>query len=78
MDMALAAGCSPRCARAGLTVDIHLYHDSYGYYFYPWLSANAVAPNFPIGIYQIASPQIPPTVRAGVSGQRRNAQWLLQ
>ncbi len=22
-------------ARAGLTVDIHLYHDTYGYYFYP-------------------------------------------
>ena len=22
-------------ARAGLTVDIHLYHDNYGYYFYP-------------------------------------------
>src|SRR5208282_509636 len=46
-------------ARAGLTVDVHLYHDTYGYYFYPFLSANATLPNFPTGIYQIASPQLP-------------------
>jgi len=46
-------------ARAGLTVDVHLYHDNFGYYFYPFLSANASLPNFPTGIYQIASPQIP-------------------
>jgi hypothetical protein len=46
-------------ARAGLTVDVHLYHDIYGYYFYPYLSANATTPNFPSGIYEIASPQIP-------------------
>jgi len=46
-------------ARAGLTVDIHLYHDSYGYYFYPWLNANTNTPNFPTGNYMIASPQIP-------------------
>ena len=46
-------------ARAGLTVDVHLYHDNFGYYFYPYLSANASLPNFPTGIYQIASPQIP-------------------
>jgi hypothetical protein len=45
--------------RAGLTVDVHLYHDDFGYYFYPWLSANATLPNFPNGVYQIASPQIP-------------------
>jgi hypothetical protein len=46
-------------ARAGLTVDIHLYHDTFGYYFYPWLSANTNTPNFPNGYYEIASPQIP-------------------
>lgn len=45
--------------RAGLTVDIHLYHDQSGYYFFPFLSANANLPAFPDGIYQIASPQIP-------------------
>ncbi len=44
---------------AGLTVDIHLYHNTYGYYFYPWLSANASPPDFPDGNYMIASPQIP-------------------
>jgi hypothetical protein len=46
-------------ARAGLTVDIHLYHDTYGYYFYPWLNANTNTPDFPTGNYMIASPQIP-------------------
>lgn len=46
-------------ARAGLTVDVHLYHDNFGYYFYPFLSANTNLPDFPTGIYQIASPQIP-------------------
>jgi concanavalin A-like lectin/glucanase superfamily protein len=46
-------------ARAGLTVDIHLYHDTYGYYFYPWLNANTNLPDFPTGYYMIASPQIP-------------------
>jgi hypothetical protein len=45
--------------RAGLTVDIHLYHTTYGYYFYPWLNANTNTPNFPNGYYEIASPQIP-------------------
>jgi Concanavalin A-like lectin/glucanases superfamily len=46
-------------AWAGLTVDIHLYHDTYGYYFYPWLNANTNMPDFPTGNYTIASPQIP-------------------
>ena len=46
-------------ARAGLAVDIHLYHDNFGYYFYPYLSADTNLPNFPDGIYQIASPQNP-------------------
>jgi hypothetical protein len=46
-------------ARAGLTVDIHLYHDTYGYYFYPWLNVTTNTPNFPDGYYMIASPQIP-------------------
>ena len=51
---------APR-ARAGLTVDVHLYHDNFGYYFYPFLSANATLPDFSNGVYQIASPQIPTT-----------------
>jgi hypothetical protein len=46
-------------ARAGLTVDIHLYHDNNGYYFYPFLSTNTIPPNFPVGDYLIASPEIP-------------------
>lgn len=46
-------------AQAGLTVDIHLYHDIYGYYFYPYLSANNTPPDYPIGDYLVASPQIP-------------------
>ncbi len=46
-------------ARAGLTVDVHLYHDTYGYYFYPFLSADTNDPTFPDGTYMIASPQIP-------------------
>jgi hypothetical protein len=46
-------------ARAGLTVDIHLYHDNYGYYFYPWLNTTTNLPGFPNGYYQIASPQTP-------------------
>ncbi|HEY3931940.1 MAG TPA: LamG domain-containing protein [Verrucomicrobiae bacterium] len=46
-------------ARAGLTVDIHLYHDTFGYYFYPYLSANTNTPNFPNGYYEITSPQYP-------------------
>ncbi len=46
-------------ARAGLTVDVHLYHDNFGYYFYPYLNSNTNLPDFPNGIYQIASPQIP-------------------
>src|ERR1017187_5370864 len=45
--------------RAGLTVDVHLYHDSIGYYFFPYLSTNTMLPNYPVGNYMIASPQIP-------------------
>ncbi len=45
--------------RAGLQVDIHLYHDTYGYYFYPWLSTTTNTPGFPNGNYMIASWQIP-------------------
>ena len=55
--LALSSGLP--AARAGLTVDIHLYHDTYGYYFYPWLNANTNTPGFPDGNYLIASPQIP-------------------
>src|SRR5580704_1604347 len=46
-------------SHAGLSVDVHIYHDNDGYYFYPFLSANGESPNFPNGVYQIASPQIP-------------------
>ena len=46
-------------ARAGLTVDVHLYHDEIGYYFYSYLSANTNLPGFPNGNYEVASPQIP-------------------
>lgn len=46
-------------ARAGLTVDIHLYHFNQGYYFLSWLSTNATPPNFPTGTYLIASPTYP-------------------
>ena len=55
----LALSFGSPAARAGLTVDIHLYHDNYGYYFYPWLNANTNAPGFPDGNYLIASPQSP-------------------
>ncbi len=46
-------------ARAGLAVDVHLYHDNFGYYFYPYLSTNTTPPDYPLGDYVIASPQIP-------------------
>ncbi|MGH7993784.1 MAG: LamG domain-containing protein, partial [Limisphaerales bacterium] len=46
-------------ARAGLTVDIHLYHFNQGYYFLSWLSTNATLPDFPTGNYLIASPTYP-------------------
>ena len=55
----LALSFGSPAARAGLTVEIHLYHDTYGYYFYPWLNANTNTPDFPTGNYMIASPQIP-------------------
>ncbi|MGP8199191.1 MAG: hypothetical protein ACLQU4_06790 [Limisphaerales bacterium] len=45
--------------RAGLTVDIHSYHDVYGYVAYPYLYASTNTPNFPTGNYLIASPQYP-------------------
>src|SRR5580698_8919684 len=46
-------------ARAGLTVDLTLYHDTYGYYFYPYLNTNTTAPAYPTGTYLVASPQYP-------------------
>ena len=46
-------------ARAGLTVDIHLYHFNQGYYFISWLSTDATPPDFPMGDYLIASPTFP-------------------
>jgi hypothetical protein len=59
LPLAAAGMFAAGSARAGLTVDVHLYHDTFGYYFYPYLSANTNLPNFPTGIYQIASWQIP-------------------
>ena len=56
--MTACPGFAP-LARGGLIVDVHFYHDSFGYYFYSWLNADTDLPNFPDGIYQIASPQIP-------------------
>ena len=53
--LALAAGLPP--ARAGLTVEIHLYNNNNFYFAYGFLSANATPPNFPIGTYFISSPQ---------------------
>ena len=47
------------CARAGLTIDVHLYHDNIGYYFYPWLNTNAAPPAYPAGNYLVASPGVP-------------------
>lgn len=46
-------------ARGGLTIDVHLYHNSDGYYFFPELSTNAMSPGFPTGVYRIASWQYP-------------------
>jgi len=57
-------------ARAGLTVDIHLYHDELGYYFYSYLSADATLPAFPNGVYQIASPTVPLAARSSFSTPR--------
>ncbi len=56
--LAVCLGLAP-AARAGLTVDIHLYHDTYGYYAFPFLNANSTGPNFPDGNYLIISPQFP-------------------
>jgi hypothetical protein len=46
-------------ARAGLTVDIHLYHDTIGYYTYPYLSTNGTTPDYPVGLYHIVTPDYP-------------------
>lgn len=46
-------------ARAGLTVDIHVYRSTYGYFFYPYLNSNTNIPTAPLGDYLIASPQYP-------------------
>ncbi len=46
-------------ARAGLTVDIHVYRDEGGHTVYGWLNTNAVAPAAPLGDYLIKSPHWP-------------------
>ena len=58
LSLLAVSGIIPR-ARAGLTVDVNLYHDTYGYFFYPYLSTNTTPPAIPLGHYQIASWQIP-------------------
>jgi hypothetical protein len=47
------------CARAGLTINVNLYHDTIGYYFYPYLSEDTNAPFLPDGTYYVNSPQVP-------------------
>jgi Concanavalin A-like lectin/glucanases superfamily len=51
-------GLAP-AARAGLTVNVSLYHDTFGYYFYPYLSEDTNLPSLPDGTYYVDSPQIP-------------------
>lgn len=46
-------------ARAGLTINVNLYHDTIGYYFYPYLSEDTTAPFLPDGTYYVNSPQVP-------------------
>src|SRR5580704_19567344 len=48
-------------ARAGLTLEIHIYTQSQGsgYVFYTPLLTNATAPAAPLGTYVISSPQWP-------------------
>ena len=55
----VAVVCPVSPARAGLTVDLHVYHDSYGHYFFPFLSTNTTPPDFPTGNYEIDTWQIP-------------------
>ncbi len=40
-------------------MDINLYHDEIGYYFYPNLSEDTNAPFLPDGTYYVNSPQVP-------------------
>lgn len=49
----------PPYARAGLTVDIHIYRGEWGHIVYSWLSTNAVGAPPPVGDYLIRSPQYP-------------------
>jgi hypothetical protein len=42
-------------ARAGLTVDMHLYHDNNGYFCFPLLSTNTTTPNNPSNSYFASS-----------------------
>lgn len=46
-------------AQAGLTVNLNLYHDSYGYFFYPYLNTNSTGAGYPLGDYLVTSPQFP-------------------
>lgn len=42
-------------AHAGLTINIHLYHDNYGFFCFPFLSTNTVTPNNPSNSYFVTS-----------------------
>ena len=42
-------------ARAGLTLNIHLYHDNNGFFCFPFLSTNTATPNNPLNTYFVAS-----------------------
>jgi hypothetical protein len=46
-------------AHAGLTVNVALYHDTIGYYFYPYLNEDTNPPFLPDGTYYVNSPQVP-------------------
>src|SRR5580658_248273 len=46
-------------AHAGLTINVNLYHDTIGYYFYPYLSEDNNPPFLPDGTYYVNSPQVP-------------------
>ena len=55
--LALSGGAPT--ARAGLTMDLYLYHQTDGYYFYPWFNVNSTPPDYPLGGYVVTSPANP-------------------
>src|SRR5208283_1878045 len=55
--LALAAGLPD--ARAGLTLDLHLYNNNNYYFVEPYLSASGAGAVFPVGDYTIYPPSFP-------------------